>query len=224
MNCGDASRDSNRVGWPKAVAKLYDMCRSSKSSLTSWSRSRSVPCMFSASACDISHSSSAPDSRILRFSSGVRRESLSTAVGAAKHSAGLITAASTALIFLGFQQSYLHGRAFPNRPLMPAIRTVLIAHGIALSLWVMLLLLQPLLVVNHKYRVHMMVGRVGAVLATLTVISAATDRTSAIVPLFERTVWRMTFGPFFPPLVVGALLLIVKSTLTRSSDRYFAAG
>jgi hypothetical protein len=61
-------------------------------------------------------------------------------------------------------------------------------------------------------------------LATLTVISAATDRTPAIVSLFERTVWGTTFGPFFPALVVGALLLIVKCALTRSFDRYFAMG
>ncbi|HWS67956.1 MAG TPA: hypothetical protein VN325_34730 [Steroidobacteraceae bacterium] len=195
------------------------------------------------------------------------------------------------LMFLGFQQFYLHGRAFPNRPLMPAIRTLVITHGIAMSLWVTLLLVQPLLVVNRKYRVHMAVGKFGAVLAvfifvlgfelplawaridpsrmfvwsmtakefmavplisvlifagfvatgivnrrrseihrpmmllaTLTVISAATDRIPAIVSLFDRTIWGTTFGPFFPPLVVGALLLIVKWALTRSFDRYFAVG
>jgi hypothetical protein len=195
------------------------------------------------------------------------------------------------LMFLGFQQFYLHGRAFPNRPLMPAIRTLVIVHGIAMSLWVILLLVQPVLVVNRKYRVHMALGKVGAVLAalifvvglelplewaridpsrmfvwsmtakefmavplisvlifagfvatgilkrrrpeihrpmmllaTLTVISAATDRIPAIISLYDRTVWGTTFGPFFPPLVVGALLLIVKWVLTRSFDRYFAVG
>jgi len=61
-------------------------------------------------------------------------------------------------------------------------------------------------------------------LATLTVISAATDRIPAIVSLFDRTIWGTTFGPFFPPLVVGALLLIVKWALTRSFDRYFRRG
>ena len=69
------------------------------------------------------------------------------------------------LMFVGFQQFYLHGRAFPNRPLTPAIRTLLITHGIAMSLWLMLLLVQPLLVVNRKFWMHMMLGRAGAVLA-----------------------------------------------------------
>jgi hypothetical protein len=195
------------------------------------------------------------------------------------------------LMFVGFQQFYLHGRAFPDRPLTPAIRTLLITHGIAMSLWLILLLVQPLLVMNRKYRVHMTLGKFGAglaafifvvgieltlewaridpsrmfvwsmtakefmaapffsllifaglvatgilnrrrpeihrpmmLLATLTLISAGTDRIPAIISLFERTVWGTTFGPFFAPLVLGAMLLIVKWALTRSFDRYFAAG
>jgi hypothetical protein len=196
-----------------------------------------------------------------------------------------------AVMFIGFQQFYLHGRAFPDRPLTPAIRTLVIAHGIAMSLWMMLLLVQPLLVLNRKYRVHMAVGKAGALLAavivvlglevalesaridpsrifvwsltyeefmavplvsilifagfvatgilnrrrpeihrpmmllaTLTVISAATDRIPALLALFEQTVWGTTFGPFFPPLLCGALLLVIKWALTRSFDRWFAMG
>jgi hypothetical protein len=195
------------------------------------------------------------------------------------------------LMLLGFQQFYLHGRAFPNRPITPEIRTLVITHGVALSLWVMLLIVQPVLVVNRKYRLHMMLGILGAalatcivilgvmlsiewtridpsrmapwfmtakkfmaipfistlifagfvatgilnrrrpeihrpvmLLATLTVISAATDRIPAIISLFARTIWGTTFGPFFVPLFVGALLLIIKWSLTRSFDRYLAAG
>jgi len=56
------------------------------------------------------------------------------------------------------------------------------------------------------------------------VISAATDRIPAIISLFDRTIWGTTLGPFFPPLVVRALLLMVKWALTRSFDRYFAVG
>jgi hypothetical protein len=194
-----------------------------------------------------------------------------------------------ATMFLGFQQFYLHGRAFPDRPLTPAIRTLLITHGIAMALWLVLFLLQPLLVVKRNYRLHMALGKAGAVLAafivvvglnltlewaridpsrpfvwsmtakqfmavpsisllifagfvtagilnrqrpeihrpmmllaTLTVISAGTDRIPALISIFEKSVWGTSFGPFFPPLVIGALLLALQWALSRSFNRYFA--
>ena len=70
-----------------------------------------------------------------------------------------------ALMFLGFQQFYLHGKAFPNRPLAPPIRSLIIAHGVAMTAWVALLVTQPLLIVNRKHRVHMLLGKIGAVVA-----------------------------------------------------------
>lgn len=69
------------------------------------------------------------------------------------------------LMFLGFQQFYLRGKAFPDRPLTPPIRTLLIAHGVAMTGWMLLLLVQPLLIANRKHRVHMTLGKIGAVLA-----------------------------------------------------------
>ncbi len=214
---------------------------------------------------------------------------------AAPERARLFYTGAAALLFvlmlIGFQQFYLHGRAFPNRPLTPQIRTLVIAHGLALTLWVVMMMVQPALVVKRRYALHMLVGKLGAalaacivmlgvtlsiewlridpsrmapwfmtarsfmavpfistlifagfvatgilnrrrpeihrpmmLLATLTVISAATDRIPEIVSLFDRTVWGATFGPFFPALVIGGVLLIMKWVLTGSHDRYFAAG
>ena len=74
-----------------------------------------------------------------------------------------------ALAFLGFRLFYLHGNAYPGRPLTPPIRNVVIAHGVAMSAWMILLVIQPLLIVNGKYRVHMALGKIGAVLAACIV-------------------------------------------------------
>jgi hypothetical protein len=74
------------------------------------------------------------------------------------------------VMFWGFQQFYLHGRAFPNRPLAPPIRGVLIAHGVAMTAWMVLLLVQPLLIANNRYRQHMALGKIGAVLAACIVL------------------------------------------------------
>jgi len=59
-----------------------------------------------------------------------------------------------ALMFLGFQQFYLHGKAYPNRELAPPIRTLLILHGASMLMWVLLFLVQPLLIVAGNRRVH----------------------------------------------------------------------
>jgi len=36
--------------------------------------------------------------------------------------------------------------------------------------------------------------------------------------------WGAVFGPFFAPLVIGAVVLAVKTALTRSFDRWLAGG
>jgi len=74
------------------------------------------------------------------------------------------------LMILGFQQFYLHGKAYPGRELAPPIRTLLILHGIGMSAWMLLFLVQPLLIMAGNRRVHMMLGRIGAALAACIVI------------------------------------------------------
>lgn len=51
------------------------------------------------------------------------------------------------LIFPGFLQFYFHGRAYPNREPAPPTRTLLILHGIGMSVRGLPFLLQPLLIV-----------------------------------------------------------------------------
>ena len=74
------------------------------------------------------------------------------------------------LMFLGFQQFYVHGRAYPGRELTPPIRTLLVLHGLGMTGWNLLFLVQPLLIVNRKHRVHRTLGMVGAALAAVVVV------------------------------------------------------
>ena len=206
----------------------------------------------------------------------------------------LLYAAASLLLFVlmlvGFQQFYLHGRAYPGEPLAPPIRMLLIAHGSAMSLWVITFVVQSLLIVGRNFRLHMAVGpfavalavamvflglwlpiqatrfepdytlwglnrvhfmaipmiailtfgafvavgiwhrrraeihRPMMLLATLSIIPAATDRITGLPELYAASTWGTLFGPFFVALLVGALFLITKSLLTRSLDRWFATG
>lgn len=196
-----------------------------------------------------------------------------------------------ALTFVGFQLFFTHGRAYPGRELAPPIRTLLVLHGVGMSAWLLLFLVQPLLVVARRVRLHRTVGVFGAglalavsvlgwrtgiesariappelriwgftaqqfmivplvsivlfagfvalgiwtrnrpaahrpmlLMATLAAMPAAISRIDALNALYVGTVSERLFGPFFMTLVVGAVLLAVRCLLTRSFDRWFAAG
>lgn len=194
------------------------------------------------------------------------------------------------LMFLGFQQFYLHGRAYPGQPLAAPIRILLTAHGVVMTLWVVTFVVQALLIAGRNFRIHMAVGPFAVVLAvamvllglwlpiqatrfepdftlwglnrvhfmaipiltiltfgtfvaigiwnrrraeihrpmmllaTLSIIPAATDRITGLPDLYAAGIWGTLLGPFFTAIVLGAVFLVAKSLLTRAFDRCFAAG
>ncbi len=80
----------------------------------------------------------------------------------------LYAAAAVAIgvvMFLGFQQFYLHGKAAGGRPVPPPLLKPVIAHGVTMTLWVILLIVQSFLVTARKVALHRTLGSLGAVLA-----------------------------------------------------------
>lgn len=73
---------------------------------------------------------------------------------------------------------------------------------------------------RHRPQIH----RPMMLLATMGVMGAATSRIAPLRHLHEMTFWGQWFGSYFVILVVGALLLGVKTALNRSVDRWFAGG
>lgn len=82
----------------------------------------------------------------------------------------IASAALLLLTFIGFQLFYLHGQSFPGRPLTPPIRTLLICHGVLMTLWILLAIAQPFLVAMGRRDIHKRLGIFGAVLAALIVL------------------------------------------------------
>jgi len=205
----------------------------------------------------------------------------------------LYAAAAVVLLLitlLGFQQFYLHGRAYPAHPLAPPVKGLLIAHGTAMTAWILLFLVQTLLVAGGNRKLHMTLGPIAFALApimvllglylpiqttrfepdvtlwglnrvhfmaipifsiltfgvfvtiglryrrrldvhrpmmlmaTLAIMAAAADRITGLPDLYAATIWGGLFGPFFVPLLVGALFFAAKWAVTRSFDRWLAAG
>jgi hypothetical protein len=84
------------------------------------------------------------------------------------------------LCFVGFNDFYLHGRAYPDRPIDPRIRLTVLAHGTVMTAWLFLMVFQPMLVALNRRKLHMRVGKIGAALAgaililgTMTAIGSA---------------------------------------------------
>lgn len=74
------------------------------------------------------------------------------------------------LVYLGFHHFYNQGRAYPGRDLTPPIRTLLILHGVAMTLWMILFLTQPLLAATRNLRLHRRLGSLGGLLAVALVL------------------------------------------------------
>lgn len=70
----------------------------------------------------------------------------------------------------GFSRFYLQGMAYPGREIPGPIKWIVVPHGLAMTAWLLLVVVQPLLVVMGRRKVHMVAGKVGAVLAGVIVV------------------------------------------------------
>lgn len=82
----------------------------------------------------------------------------------------LATVLLLGLTVIGFQLFYFHGMAYPGRPLTPPIKTLIITHAVAMSLWMLLAITQPLLIASGNRRAHMALGKVMTVIAVCLVV------------------------------------------------------
>lgn len=110
------------------------------------------------------------------------------------------------LTVVGFRHFYLEGRSYPGRPITPPIRTLITVHGIAMALWMVLFGVQAALIAVRKHRVHMTLGRIGAVLAgTIVVLGLWLGVQSARVAPPDMVIWGLLPKPFMsvPMISVG---------------------
>lgn len=122
--------------------------------------------------------------------------------------AGLVMLVSAVV---GFEQFYFHGKSYPGREITPPIRSLVIFHGISMSLWSILILVQPLLVSLKRHKVHMTLGKIGATLAgAILVLGVMVGIQSARVSPPEQLI--MGFNPR-QFLAVPLLSVIIFATL-----------
>lgn len=73
------------------------------------------------------------------------------------------------LTVTGFQLFYFHSQMYPGRPITPPIKHLIITHGVAMSLWMLLAIVQPFLVAGGNRKLHMLLGKIAAVIAVCLV-------------------------------------------------------
>jgi hypothetical protein len=118
------------------------------------------------------------------------------------------------LAFIGFHRFYLHGRAFPDRELTPPIRGQVIAHGLIMSAWMVMTLVQPLLIARKNHRLHMKLGWLGVALAaavTVAGVKLSIDSCAVMPP--DMVIWAMSppqfmAVPFWVSVVFGSCVAV----------------
>lgn len=111
-----------------------------------------------------------------------------------------------ALTVWGFRHFFLHGQSHPGRPITPPIRTLIIIHGVAMTLWMLLFTLQPWLVATRRVKTHMNLGRLGMVIAAaVLVLGVMIGVSSARVTPPEVRIWGLPAKQFMAVPVISVL-------------------
>jgi len=114
--------------------------------------------------------------------------------GASRYFYSIASVVMLGLVLIGFRHFFFHGQAYPGRPIVPSIRAVVILHAIAMSGWLVLSIIQPLLIATRRRKVHMALGRIGAVLASVIVVLGLVVATKST----EVAILDATYGALTP--------------------------
>jgi hypothetical protein len=101
--------------------------------------------------------------------SAIRRPASPTTFGTVRYLYRAVAVLLLAITLLGFQKFYLHGHTARGAELPGSEKGLLIAHGVAMTLWILLFAVQPFLIAGGNRRLHITLGMFGAGLAACIV-------------------------------------------------------
>jgi hypothetical protein len=85
-----------------------------------------------------------------------------------------------ALTIVGFSKFLLHGIEADGAPILPAIETLVIIHGVALLLWIVIFFVQSVLIAVKNRKLHMTLGWGGVAVAVVAVLTSPVMATKAV--------------------------------------------
>lgn len=105
------------------------------------------------------------------------------------------------LLFIGFSAFFLHGRGEANRIISPSMMALDFVHGVSITAWYVLLLVQAILVRSGARRLHMNLGWISVALVPLVTTFCVLTALHSVREMPDRIVFQL------PPLQFLRLML-----------------
>ena len=113
------------------------------------------------------------------------------------------------IAFVGFQPFYLGGEGMGGRKIAPELFPLVLVHGLAMSAWLILFLVQSLLILARNRRLHMKLGWSAIVVALAVAISGFMVSVQSVRPVPELPFWGMTYRQFLLVMLAEVTLFTV---------------
>jgi hypothetical protein len=122
-----------------------------------------------------------------------------------------IVAAITMLTVMvaGFHPYYLRGKGMAGRTISPQLTTLVFVHGAAMTVWLMLFLVQSLLVPARKLRIHMKLGWGGVAVALVAAGSGFMLAVESVRPVPTIPFWGMAYRQFMLVMLIEVALFTI---------------
>ena len=126
----------------------------------------------------------------------------------------------------GFHPYYLRGEGMAGRTISPQLATLVFVHGAAMTVWLVLFLVQSLLVPARQLRIHMKLGWGGVAVALVAAGSGFVLAVESVRPVPAIPFWGMAYRQFmFVMLIEVALftLFVLAGVLFRKRPKIHKA-
>lgn len=107
---------------------------------------------------------------------------------------------------VGFQAFYLRGKGLGERTISPQLLPLVLVHGVAMTAWVMLFLIQSLLIPTRNRRLHMKLGWGAIAVASVVAISGFMVAVQSVRPVPDLPFWGMAYRQFLLVMLAEVML------------------
>jgi|GEM_PF-6863805 len=117
------------------------------------------------------------------------------------------------LLLIGFQQFFLHGGGEGGRVIAPRLLVIDIIHGVSITAWYLLLLLQTMLVSLGITRLHRKLGWVSVVLVPIVTTLSVVTALRSVREMPDMVLFEMPYPRFLLVMLAQVGVFLVCATM-----------